>query len=181
MTHCTQERFDFPCCKDRRIKALCDPHRKASCTHDVRSMVRQRIYGLAQSNPILKRVSILSSTGHDGGARKGGRCMDLWLTGSADGIRRCRRRWTKIVFWPAQHGYHPPEAAQNQRRGGAQHPAHPDAALQHPSPLRPVRTGQGGCGRVHTTTLRVGFSRGHRMPCNGSLPPAVQMPCGWPI
>ena len=79
MTECTQETFDFPPCKRRRVqasfdggavtsdggvmllrqadrvmglteavgRALVDPRRRASCEHDLLSLVRQRIYGLA--------------------------------------------------------------------------------------------------------------------------------------
>jgi len=79
VTECTQESFDFPACKRRRIearfnggditsdggvlllrqadhqlglstavaKALDDPRRRASCTHDLPSLIRQRLYGLA--------------------------------------------------------------------------------------------------------------------------------------
>ncbi len=79
MTNCTQESFDFPACKRRRIeacfkggaitsdggvlllrqadrylglteaiaKALGDPRRRASCTHDLPSLLRQRVYALA--------------------------------------------------------------------------------------------------------------------------------------
>ncbi len=79
MTECTQETFDFPACKRRRVearfdggditsdggvlllqqadrqlglshavaKAVEDPRRRASCTHDLASLIRQRLYGLA--------------------------------------------------------------------------------------------------------------------------------------
>ena len=79
MTECTQESFDFPACKRRRVEArfdggditsdggvlllqqadrrlglspavakvLDDPRRRASCTHDLASLIRQRLYGLA--------------------------------------------------------------------------------------------------------------------------------------
>ena len=79
MTECTQESFDFPACKRRRVEArfdggditsdagvlllqqadrrlglsaavakvLHDPRRRASCAHDLPSLLRQRLYGLA--------------------------------------------------------------------------------------------------------------------------------------
>ena len=79
MTECTQESFDFPACKRRKVearfdggditsdggvlllqqadrrlglsqavaKALNDPRRRASCQHDLSSLIRQRLYGLA--------------------------------------------------------------------------------------------------------------------------------------
>ena len=74
MTECTQESFDFPACKRRKVearfdggditsdggvlllqqadrrlglsqavaKALNDPRRRASCQHDLSSLIRQR-------------------------------------------------------------------------------------------------------------------------------------------
>ena len=79
MTECTQESFDFPACKRRRVEAqfdggditsdggvlllqqvdqrlglsraiagvIDDPRRQASCQHDLLSLLRQRLYGLA--------------------------------------------------------------------------------------------------------------------------------------
>ena len=79
MTECTQESFDFPACKRRKVEArfdggditsdggvlllqqvdqrlglsraiagvIGDPRRQASCQHDLLSLLRQRLYGLA--------------------------------------------------------------------------------------------------------------------------------------
>jgi hypothetical protein len=79
VTECTQESFDFPACKRRRVEAtfdggditsdggvlllqqvdqrlglsraiagvIGDPRRQASCQHDLLSLLRQRLYGLA--------------------------------------------------------------------------------------------------------------------------------------
>ena len=79
MTECTQESFDFPACKRRRVEArfaggditsdggvlllqqadrrlglsqavanaITDSRRRASCLHDLPSLIRQRLYGLA--------------------------------------------------------------------------------------------------------------------------------------
>ena len=79
MTKCTQDSFDFPACKRRRVEArfeggditsdggvlllqqadrrlglsqavtqaIDDPRRQASCSHDLPSLIRQRLYGLA--------------------------------------------------------------------------------------------------------------------------------------
>jgi hypothetical protein len=79
VTECTQESFDFPACKRRRVEAtfdggditsdggvlllqqvdqrlglsraianaMDDPRRQASCAHDLLSLLRQRLYGLA--------------------------------------------------------------------------------------------------------------------------------------
>jgi len=79
VTECTQESFDFPACKRRRVEArfaggditsdggvlllqqadrrlglsqavantITDSRRRASCLHDLPSLIRQRLYGLA--------------------------------------------------------------------------------------------------------------------------------------
>ena len=104
MTECTQESFDFPPCKRRRVEArfdggditsdggvlllqqtdrrlglsqavakvLDDSRRRASCTHDLPSLIRQRLYGLAlgyedlnDHNSLREDLAMQTAVGRD--------------------------------------------------------------------------------------------------------------------